>query len=106
MIDEYIGKYKKRKESNVSKSKRKSNHKHEYKDCLLIDKDNRSHKGKYCKICGKINDLIFFETKKLEYSKYLTLTLTNEEVYEKYKNLEKFYVDSIWDKYVVLNTKE
>lgn len=101
MIDnEEIGKYKKRKESNVSKSERKSKHKHKYKDCLLID-HNKPHKAKYCKICGKINDVKFFETKRLDNNRYLMLE--DEEIFDKYKELEKFYIDSIWDKYVEIN---
>lgn len=98
MIDEEIGKYKKKKESNISKSKRKSKHKHEYKDCLLIDKDKNPHKAKYCKICGKIYDVSFFETEKLENGRYLVLS--NKKIFEKYKNLEQFYVDNIFDEYV------
>lgn len=100
MIDEEIGKYKKKKESNISKSKRKSNHKHEYKDCLLIDKENKPHKSKYCSICGKIYDVKFFETEKSEYGYRV---LDDDEVFKKYKDLERFYVDSIWDKYVILS---
>lgn len=101
MIEEDIGKYKKKKESNISKSKRKSKHKHEYTDCLLIDKDGKPHKAKYCKICGKINDVKFFETKRLDNNRYLMLE--DEENFEKYKYLEKFYVNTVWDKYVVLS---
>lgn len=101
MIDEDVGKYKKKKESNVSKAKRKSKHKHEYIDCLLIDKDDKPHKAKYCKICGKIDDIKFFEAKKLENNKYLVLE--DEEIFNKYKDLEKFYVNSLLNKYVILN---
>lgn len=104
IIEDEVGKHKKKKESSTSKSKRKSKHKHEYKDCLLIEKENKPHKSKYCSICGKIYDVKFFETKRLENGKYLVLT--NEEVFEKYKYLEKFYVNSVWDKYVGLNRKE
>lgn len=103
MNEDDVGKYKKKKQSNISKSKRKSNHKHEYKDCLLIDRDGKLHKGKYCKICGKIDDVNFFETEKSEYGYRV---LDDDEVFEKYKDLEKFYVDSIWDKYVVISKGE
>lgn len=105
MINEdEIEKYKKRKKSNISKSDRKSKHKHEYKDCLLIEKDKKPHKAKYCKICGKIDDVKFFETTKL--NEHFYRQLTYEEVFEKYKDLEKFYVDSVWDKYVGISKGE
>lgn len=104
MNEDEIGKYKKKKESNISKSKRKSNHKHEYKDCLLIEKENKPHKSKYCVICGKIDDVKFFETTKL--NEHFYRQLKDKEIFDKYKELEQFYVDSIWNKYVGLNRKE
>lgn len=104
IIEDEVGKHKKKKESSISKSDRKSKHKHEYKDCLLIDKDNYPHKAIYCEICGKINDVSFFESEKINERCYKFLNF--KEVFEKYKNLEKFYVNSIWDKYVGLDRKE
>ncbi len=35
MIQDDISKYLKQKESNISKSNRKSKHKHQYKECLI-----------------------------------------------------------------------
>lgn len=84
----------KKKETSKSKSSRKSKHKHEYKDCLLIDRSKYKHicKALYCTICGKIHDLRFGESVK-EGRWYRPLT--NEEILEKYKDLEKIYVDDI-----------
>ena len=86
MIDNEIPKHRKKKQSSTSKSSTKSNHKHEYKEVLLIHND-RPHWATVCKICGKIGDLHFCET----------------EVFEKYKDLEKYYIDDIWQKYVPID---
>lgn len=65
-----IPKYLKSTESDVSKSNRKSKHKHCYEECLIQDKWNfksnaftqeekeRIHTSlsSYCTICGKISD--------------------------------------------------
>ena len=99
-FDEEIPKHIKKKESSTSKSKAKSKHKHEYVDCLLVVKEY-PHKAAYCKICGKINDMKFFETEKTEYGTYRMLD--TDEIYEKYKDLEKIDVDSIWQKYVPIS---
>ena len=103
-FDNEIPKYIKKKESSVSKSKEKSNHKHEYVDCLfIINKDNRPHKGTYCRICGKIGDISFFELEEFE-SRFWRL-LDTDEIFEKYKDLEKIYIEDIFQKYVVLNNE-
>lgn len=102
-LDNEIPKYIKKKESSVSKSKEKSKHKHEYVDCLLV-KNGYPHKGTYCKICGKIGDMNFFEYERTG-SGYLRI-LDKDEVFEKYKDLEKIYVEDIWQKYVVLDNEE
>lgn len=94
-LENDIPKYKKKKNSSTSKSKEKSNHKHEYVDCLLVEKDeNRPYKAKYCSICGKVNDVKFFEFTPCE-SAYSRL-LNDDEVFEKYKDLESIYIDNIW----------
>ena len=101
-FDNDIPKYIKKKQSSVSKSKEKSNHKHIYKDCLIFKNDsNCPHKAKYCEICGKISDLKFYEIERIENGMFRVLD--HDEVLEKYKDLEKFCVNSIWDKYVVLS---
>lgn len=97
-----IPKHRKKKESSTSKAKNKSKHKHEYVECLLITgSDKRPHRSTYCKICGKIDNINFFETEKTEYGTYRGLDA--DEVYEKYKDLEKIYIDSIWRKYVSIS---
>ena len=99
MINDYDEeiKYKRRKESNVSKSNKKSNHKHVYEDCLLLDEKYKSvHKAQYCKICGKINHIKFFDFSPLENEKFLQL-LSNDERLEKYKDLKHFKVKDIFN---------
>lgn len=96
-MDEEIPKHRKKKQSSVSKAERKSDHKHEYADCLLIDSENRPIKAQYCTICGKIIDVQFFETVRVEQGYRM---LDSEEIYQKYKDLPQFMVNSVWDKYV------
>ena len=92
-----IPKYRKKKPS-VSISSKKSKHKHIYKDCLLIA-ENRPRKAKYCIVCGKIGNIEFFEAEKISggYRK-----LTDAEIYDKYKNIERIEIESIYQKYVVV----
>ena len=93
-----IPKYIKNKQSCKSKAKKKSNHKHEYRDCLLIERKNDyPHKASCCKICGKIGRLSFHETEEKD---GFFVVMDKEEVFEKYKNLEQIYIDDIWQKYV------
>ena len=99
-LDNEIPKYIKKKESSVSKSKVKSKHKHKYVDCLLVE-NGYPHKGTYCKICGKIGERSFFETERTENGFFRVLD--TDEVFEKYKDLKKIYIDDIWQKYVVLD---
>ena len=75
--------YKKKKKKSV----KKSNHKHQYQECL-IKWDNHYHAGERCFVCGKIGDLKFFET--IPYREGISRLLTQEEILEKYKNLECF----------------
>lgn len=99
-IENDVPKHKKKKESSTSKSKVKSKHKHEYIECLLITKERKyPYLATYCKTCGKIGDLHFFECERTDKGMYRQLNA--HEVYEKYKGLEKIYVDdNIWQKYV------
>lgn len=47
--------YKKRTDSNVSKIKNKSKHKHQYADMLIsVGPSNSLYTGEICTICGKI----------------------------------------------------
>ena len=98
-----VPKYIKKKESSVSKSKMKSKHKHEYVDCLFV-KNGYPHKGTYCKICGKIGDFEIFELE--EFENGLFRILDHDEIFEKYKDLEKIYMENIFQKYVVLDKEE
>lgn len=97
MVDNEIPKHRKKKQSSTSKSGTKSKHKHEYKEVLLIHND-RPHWATVCKICGKIDDLHFFECEKTEEGLYRQLDY--DEVFEKFKDLEKYYIEDIWQKYV------
>ncbi len=99
-MDDYndeIPKYRKKRPS-VSSAGKKSKHKHIYKECLLIA-ENNPHKAKYCTICGKIGDMEFFESEKVNGGYRM---LTDVEVYDKYKNMERFEIESIFQKYVVI----
>ena len=67
-----VPKYLKQKESNTSKSNRKSKHKHQYEECLIQYKWNfksnafsqeekeciHTSLSSYCTICGKIGGII------------------------------------------------
>ena len=101
-LENDIPKHRKKKDSSTSKSKSKSKHKHEYVDCLLITgSDKRPHKATYCKICGKIGNINFFETELTGNGLYRQLSV--DEVYEKYNDLENIYVDDIWQKCVPIS---
>lgn len=98
-----IPKYIKKKKSHTSKSKNKSKHKHEYVECLFIvtnlfGKLKPCH-GTYCKLCGKIGHI---ETCAEKVGNVYRL-LSDEKVYEKYKHLNKVYIDDIFQKYVPLS---
>jgi hypothetical protein len=104
-IQDDIPKHRKKKGSSTSKSKEKSKHKHEYVECLLIERENnKPHRATYCKICGKIGDIKVFETEKTEKGYYRTLS--SDEVFEKYKDLEKIYIEDLWQKYVPIGKEE
>ncbi len=89
-VDE-IPKYKKKLGSDISKAERKSKHKHEYKDCLLVY-NGSPYKGKYCVICGKIRDWDVCREK----CQYGYLQLPDEMVFKRYSNLEQFEVSTLW----------
>lgn len=122
-----IPKYLKSTESNISKSNRKSKHKHHYEECLIQNKWNfksnvftqeekeRIHISlcSYCIICGKIGGII----KNSKYQKEIKalqkqrqtgsnfwISLSGEEIYKMYHDkLPVFFVDNIFtEKYVNL----
>lgn len=116
-----IPKYLKQKESNISKSNRKSNHKHHYEECLIQYRftfAGKTHLNTglytYCTICGKINER-FKENKSIvkDYIREVNSPIckckcysriSDEELYEKYHNkLPVFFVEDIFkEKYVDL----
>ena len=117
-----IPKYLKQKESNISKSNRKSKHKHHYEECLIqykfsfLNSPNKNHVNTslytYCTICGKINER-FKENKSIvkDYIREVNSPIgkcysriSDEELYEKYNDkLQVFFVDDIYkEKYVDL----
>ena len=99
-LDNEIPKHRKKKPSSTSKSSTKSKHKHEYVECLLIEKE-KPHWATYCKICGKIGDLHFFEVE--PYGDGTWRQLDYDEVYEKYKDLEKIEIEDVFQKYIPIN---
>lgn len=104
---EDVGKYLKKKESDVSKSERKAKHKHQYKDCLFLleyFKDDPAAIGEYCELCGKIKNYIF-PSRRIEKSGLVFHVMMNkEEILEAYKELPVFVLKEWGQKYV--ETKE
>lgn len=90
-----VPKYRKKKQSGKSKSSEKSNHSHEYIDCLFVC--DKEYRGSYCKICGKIREIDLFETKRIG---GLYKSLTKSELISSHKGLPKIKITSIWQKYV------
>ena len=116
-----IPKYLKSTESNISKSNRKSKHKHHYDECLIQYRFTFAEKTclntglyTYCTICGKINER-FKENKSIvkDYIREVNSPIgkckcysliSDEELYEKYHDkLSVFFVEDIFkEKYVDL----
>ena len=93
-----IAKHRKKKPSNTSKSKRKTDHKHSYKEVLLASKIQWAGKesehyslGRVCTICGLHRTDKYFITKKQNNGTYLVLD--QEEVKEMYKHLDIVEID-------------
>ena len=103
IYDNEIPKQIKKKPSTTSKSNKKSNHKHIYNDCLFIVND-RPYKGMYCKICGKISSIKIYEFVR-NTSGFLGI-MNQDEVYEKYKNLEQIKIENIFQKNIVLTNNK
>ncbi len=118
---EDISVYKKKKASNVSKSKKKSNHKHDYKECLIeyplkiyFNINNRGEQtgicnARYCSICGKLNGSKYHDTIKewnSSFNRYVCRGLTKEERKEKYKALPYFKLETPFQEYVSINNCE
>lgn len=116
--EQEIPTYRKSINSNVSKSRRKTDHKHNYEECLIqyrspyFDKENIfTHLASYCTICGKLGPK--FKGEKSIVTDYKEIidspigkvirVLSGEELYKRYKDaLPIFFLKDISDKYVPL----
>ena len=112
-----IPKYLKSTESNISKSNRKSKHKHHYEECLIQHPFSFAGKTSihtqlcsYCTICGKIGDKLKdsivkdYIKSELHNRRIIYSVMSGTELYEKYHNkLPVFFVEDIFkEKYVDL----
>lgn len=112
-----IPKYLKSTESNISKSNRKSKHKHHYEECLIQYQFSFAGKNSihtqlysYCAICGKIGDRLKdsivkdYIKSELHNRKTIYSVMSGTELYEKYHDkLPVFFVEDIYkEKYVDL----
>lgn len=112
-----IPKYLKSTKSNISKSNRKSKHKHQYKECLIqyqcsfAGKNNiQTQLCSYCTICGKIGDRLKdsivkdYIKSELHNRRTIYSVMSEIELYEKYHDkLPIFFVEDIFkDKYINL----
>lgn len=116
MNEQEIPKYKKSTESNISKSNRKSKHKHQYKECLIqypisfAGKDRiQTHLCSYCTICGKVGEKLKdsivkdYVRSELHSGRIFYSVMSETELYEKYHNkLVVFFVEDIFEKYIDL----
>ena len=117
-----IPKYLKPTESNISKSNRKSKHKHHYEECLIQhpfsfagNTSIHTQLNSYCTICGKIGGYLkngkytkeaeLLQKQRQEEDKHFrVISISGKELYEKYHDkLPVFFVDDIYkEKYVDL----
>ena len=94
-FNDEIPKYKKKKNKTV----KKSNHKHEYKQCLLyVDEIEEWVLADYCIECKKRYNMDVI-SEKVEVSNF-ERGLTKQEKLKKYKNLTVKSVRKISDKYL------
>lgn len=93
--------HRKIKPSNTSKSSKKSKHKHEYEYVLYhyIGTFDRYYVRRRCIICGKMayNDDFdkFPMTERLNDGRAYSRMLSNEEIYERYKDLPQVEGDKL-----------
>ena len=84
-FNDEIPKYKKKKNKTV----KKSNHKHEYKQCLLyVDEIEDYVLADYCIHCNKVGNI------------YVTPKMTKQEMLKEYKKLTVKRVQKLSDKYL------
>ncbi len=111
-LENDIPKYKKKKKSTTSKSREKSNHKHEYTEKCVVKYPTPYLVGKefsyglvtYCKHCGKVASLTH-PTKEEHVNTgianaFMSVFMTNEEILEYYKDLDVVEVEDMFPKYV------
>ena len=105
-----IPKYLKSTESNISKSNRKSKHKHQYEECIIrykfsfMGKNNlHTQLSSYCTICGKIGDRLKdsivkdYIKSELHNRRTIYSIMPETELYEKYHNkMPVFFVEDIF----------
>lgn len=102
-MEQEVAKYKKKKMSNTSKSKCKSNHKHQNVECLFReDKTKRLFLGTYCCICGKVYNIVL----PTENSESFSRLLKEDEILNKYSNYDIHEINNIWQKYISLLQEE
>ena len=117
-----IPKYLKPTESNISKSNRKSKHKHHYEECLIQhpfsfagNTSIYTQLNSYCTICGKIGGYLkngkytkeaeLLQKQRQEEDKHFcVISISGEELYKRYHDkIPVFFVDDIFkEKYVNL----
>lgn len=112
-----IPKYLKPTGSNISRSNRKTKHKHHYEECLIQHPFSFAGKTSihtqlcsYCTICGKIGDKLKdsivkdYIKSELHNRRTIYSVMSGTELYEKYHdNLPVFFVEDIFkERYVNL----
>lgn len=117
-----IPKYLKPTESNISKSNRKSKHKHHYEECLIQhpfsfagNTSIHTQLNSYCTICGKIGGYLkngkytkeaeLLQKQRQEEDKHFrVISISGEELYERYHDkIPVFFVEDIYkERYVNL----
>ena len=124
-----IPKYLKSTGSNISKSNRKSKHKHHYEECLIQYKWNfksnaftqeekehiHTQLNSYCTICGKIGGYLksgkyskeiesLQKQRQEEYKHFRVISISDEELYKRYHDkLPVFFVEDMFkERYVNL----
>ena len=117
-----IPKYLKPTESNISKSNRKSKHKHHYEECLIQhpfsfagNTSIYTQLNSYCTICGKIGGYLkngkytkeaeLLQKQRQEEDKHFrVISISGEELYERYHDkIPVFFLEDIFkERYVNL----
>lgn len=103
-------KYKKKTNSNISKSSRKTKHKHQYKGCLIKypfkywnEICNSVTIASYCTICGKIGENILHRPVTERLKNGLLRMYNTEEILEMNNDLEVFEICDLSQKYVAIS---